>query len=115
MIEMQIINLTQHDVNVTNDKNEVITFAPSGNVARVPINQEVHGMIGGFTVYKKVYGDINFGTKIEPYKIYIVSNEVIRALNEQNHPLAYQFVAPNTIKSVRDANGCIDRVYGFTI
>lgn len=115
MIEMKVINLTQHDVNVVNEDNETITFKPSGKVARVPMNQEVHGKIGPFKVYKKVYGEINFGTDIEPYNVYIVSNEVIRALNEQNHPLTYQFVAPNTIKSVRGTNGSIDKVHGFMI
>ena len=107
MIEMKVINLTQHDVNVVNEDNETITFKPSGKAARVPMNQEVHGKIGPFKVYKKVYGEINFGVDIEPYNVYIVSNEVIRALNEQNHPLTYQFVAPNTIKSV---SATIDRV-----
>lgn len=112
---MEIVNLTQHDVNVTNDMDEVMTFKPSGKVARVPMNQELYGKIGDFSVYKKVYGEINFGVKIEPYKIYIVSNEVIRALNEQNHPLSYQFVAPNTVKSIRKENGNIDRVHGFMV
>ena len=115
MIEMKVINLTQHDVNVVNEDNETITFKPSGKVARVSMSQEVHGKIGPFKGYKKVYGEINFGTDIEPYNIYIVSNEVIRALNEQNHPLTYQFVAPNTIKSVRGTNGSIDKVHGFMI
>ena len=115
MIEMKVINLTQHDVNVVNEDNETITFKPSGKVARVSMSQEVHGKIGPFKVYKKVYGEINFGTDIKPYNVYIVSNEVIRALNEQNHPLTYQFVAPNTIKSVRGAHGSIDKVHGFMI
>lgn len=112
---MKIVNLTHHDVNVIDDNNETTTFEPSGFVARVPMSQEVYGRIGKFSVYKKSYGEINFGTDIEPYNIYIVSSEVIRALNEQNHPLAYQFVAPNTIKSVRGVNGNIDKVYGFMI
>lgn len=115
MAEMKIVNLTHHDVNVVSDDNEVIVFNPSGNVARVPMNQEVYGKVGKFTVFKKAYGEINFGIEIEPYNLYIVSSEVIKALNEQNHPLAYQFVAPNTVKSVRGANGNIDKVYGFMI
>lgn len=112
---MKIINLTQHDVNVINDENKTETFKPSGDVARVPMNQDVFGKIGNFLVYKKVYGEINFGTEIKPYNIYIVSNEIIRALNEQNHPLIHQFVAPNTIKSIRNVDGNIDKVHGFVV
>lgn len=112
---MKIVNLTQHDVNVINENNETITFKPSGNVARVQMTQEPYGMINGFKVYKKIYGKIDFGTEIEPYTLYIVSNEVIKALNQARHPLTYQFVAPNTVKSVRGNNGAIDKVHGFMI
>ena len=112
---MKIVNLTKHDVNVVNNNNEVVTFKPSGSVARVSINQEVFGEIGDFKVYKKVYGEIDFGIEIEPYTVYIVSNEVLRALNEQRNPLVYQFIAPNTFKSVRDADNNIEKVYGFMI
>lgn len=112
---MNIINLTHHDVNVINDSNEVISYKPSGHVARVPFNQEVHGQIDNITVYKKIYGEISFGTEIKAYNIYIVSVEVMRALTDQIHPLIHQFVSPNTLKAVRDGNGNITKVTGFSI
>lgn len=112
---MKIVNLTQHDVNVINENNETITFKPSGKVARVSMSQEVYGAINGFRVYKKIYGNIDFATEIEPYTFYIVSNEVIKALSEKSHPLRHQFIAPNTAKSVRNSDGGIEKVNGFMI
>lgn len=112
---MEIVNLTSHTVSVVNKDGNVVVCEASGYVARVPYELKEYGTINGISVYKKVYGEINFSTDIEPYKVYIVSTEIIRALKEFNHPLAHQFVAPNTNWATKDENGTILKVNGFAV
>lgn len=114
---MNIINLTPHKVSVENIAGKEFTFSESGFVARANYSIIEYGMLGGdFIVSKRRFDTIDFGIeKIEPYTIYIVSEMVMEALQELDHPLKHQFIAPNTFKCVKDSKGKIKATKGFIV
>lgn len=113
---MKIVNLVPHKVNIVGIDKEVTTIDASGCVARVHFDLKQHGIINNnIVVYKKEYQDIDFGTIILPYTLYIVSGEVMKALIECNHPQIHQFACPNTTRATKDDNGAIISVQGLII
>lgn len=116
---MEIINLTPHNVNIRSKEGREVAFPPSDKVMRVNYIFEEYGVLDvlgdkKITVERKRYTAINDeDIEIKPYKIYIVSHEVLRAMKDLNYPLLHQFVAPNTNKANRSTEGTIIDVDGF--
>ena len=105
---MEIINLTPHKVCLENENTEKVIFEPSGKVMRANFDIEKYGTIYDrasgkeLDVMRKKYTSINDSDIIiEPYKIYIVSLEVLKAMKELNYPNSIQFVAPDSSKANR--------------
>lgn len=110
----KIINLTPHAINVIKGEEKII-FPPSGAIARVCTHSIEAGVINNIPIVKTSYGDIDFGVELEEDTIYIVSAIVLSALKAINHPNLNQFVAPNTGAAIRNTEGQIIGVPGFTI
>lgn len=53
-----IINLTPHDINVVRESGDVVTFPPSGQVARISVDQKKVGQICGVDVFTSQRGDV---------------------------------------------------------
>lgn len=110
----KVINLTPHAINVIKGEEKII-FPPSGTIARVRTENLEAGVINDIPVVKTSYGDTDFGVELEEDTIYIVSAMVLSALKAINHPNLNQFVAPNTGAAIRNTEGQIIGVPGFTI
>ena len=77
---MEIKNLTPHAINVFSCEKKLIeSFAPTGEVARVKVEQSLAGDIGGIPIYKATYGDIVGLPEPKEGVIYIVSGMVAAA------------------------------------
>ena len=112
---MKIINLVPHDINVLDKDGNLKIIPPSGKIVRVGYTQKEIETIDNFSIYKKDYRKMEFPVNIEDGNYYIVSREVLKALQEENHPLLNRFIAPNTTKAEKDENGIILNVKGFTV
>lgn len=102
----KIINLTPHDIVITNGP----TFQPSGTVARVSVQQVDAGTIAGIPVKTQTFGDIVDLPDPADDTIYIVSALVLSAAKTAGRA---DCVAPDTANAVRDDNGHIVSVPGF--
>ena len=54
----KIINLTPHDVNIVKNNGDVITFSPSGTVARCSQKTVVVGNINNIPLTHTSFGDV---------------------------------------------------------
>lgn len=55
----EIVNVTPHEIDIMNDKNEIIMkIPPSGQVARVTEENKLQGNIKGIPLYHKTYEDL---------------------------------------------------------
>lgn len=106
MKNIKIINLTPHDVVITDGP----TFEPSGIVARVATHQVDDGDINGIPVKKQTFGDITNLPEPAENTIYIVSLVVLQAAKEIGRT---DCVAPDTSNPVRNEEGRIVSVPGF--
>jgi hypothetical protein len=101
-----IINLTAHPITVDNGINSV-TYAPSGEVARVETESTVVGCVDGFeTVANTVTGD-NLPDLVEG--TYLLVSAMVLGLRPDRSDL----IAPNTGAAVRNEKGHIVSVPGF--
>ena len=110
MSNIKIVNLTPHPINIMNgDGNIQVTFAPSGDVARVSSTTTSAGTIAGIPVSKLKMGDITGLPASQKDTIYIVSSLVRGQSNRTD------LVSPDTSPTgvVRDTNGKIVGVKGF--
>jgi len=112
---MKIINLVAHNINVLNKDGKEIIIPPSGKIVRVEFVQEEINNVDNFSIFKKSYNNVKFPIDIESDKFYIVSREVLKALQEQDYPMVNNFMSPNTTKAKKDENGVILNVRGFTV
>ena len=100
-VEMKAINLTPHAINVVNDNGEsIITFEPSGTVARVSCKTVVTGKVMGIPVTETAYGTVEGLPEAQDGIIYIVSALVAQRCKDRN-----DVFIPN--ESVRDDKGRI--------
>ena len=95
-----IINLTPHSVNIISDNGNVITFEPSGTVARCSQKTVVTGNINNIPLTKTSFGDVIDLPNPQSDTIFIVSRLVINACPDRG-----DLVVPNDI--VRDDSGNI--------
>lgn len=105
-IVMKIVNLTPHDIVITDGP----TFPPSGTVARVSVQQVEVGDINGISVKAQTFGDIVDLPPPQDDTVFIVSAMVLNAAKEAGRN---DCVAPDTSNAVRDDAGHIVSVPGF--
>lgn len=103
---MKIINLTPHDVVITDGP----TFPPSGTVARVSVQQVDAGDIDGIPVKTQIFGDIVGLPAPQQDTVFVVSAMVLNAAKAQGRT---DVVAPDTANAVRNDDGHIVSVPGF--
>lgn len=103
---IKIINLTPHAVTITDGP----TFQPSGQVARVSVQQVDDRDINGVPVKKQTFGDIVDLPNPQADTVYIVSAIVLAAAKDMGRT---DVVAPDTANAVRNDNGHITSVPGF--
>lgn len=95
---MAFINLTPHAITL-DDGVHTITIAPSGNLARVTVEETVTEQNRlGFAVITRKAGEVEFGTILCDYDTYLVSSMVLDAI-PTNHVNAGQVFAPDTGKT----------------
>ena len=98
---MNVINLTPHNIKLMREDGTEKNYPPSGEVARVIVQDRVGGMLDGAPI---LYGEVKNVTGIPEQKegtVYIVSLFVLQ--NSQRHDL----IAPDTNDAIRDDAGKI--------
>lgn len=103
---MKIINLTPHAVVITDGP----VFSPSGQVARVTVNQKIVGNINGIPVKSQVFGDLVGLPDPKDDTVYLVSALVLSAAKAVGRN---DCLAPDTANAVRNDAGQIVSVPGF--
>ena len=104
-------NLTPHAINVlSNVTGEVVSFEPSGTMARVSTSTVLIGQVDGVAIYRTEYGAVE-GVPAPGTEKFLVSAMVLAQLGEEYSGWAF---APRTDGSaVRLPNGQIDYVVGL--
>ena len=105
----KIINLTAHDVNIVCDNGDVITFSPSGTVARCTQKTVVIGAVNGIPLTQTSFGVVVDLPQPQKDTIFIVSRLVLTACKGVRDDL----IVPNDL--VRDDNGNIIGCKSFAI
>lgn len=112
-MEVNLVNLTPHEISIANEAGEIIaTIPPSGQVARITTCQAVAEKInlphGEVEVVATVFGQPEGIPQAEIGTRYVVSSLVAQASNRQD------LIAPDTgPTAVRDGNGRIIAVRRF--
>lgn len=115
------VNCTPHEINIVTSEpgkeiKELVSFKPSGAVARVITTQNVVNKIAGIEVMNTEYRDVNLGVMGMPEgTVLIVSALVLSALKAKNAPELKFCVAPDTNNAIRNGMGHIVGVPGFTV
>lgn len=106
-----MLNLTPHAIKVlSNVTGEVVTFQPSGDLARVSTSTVLVGQVDGFPIYRTEYGAVE-GVPAAGTEKFLVSAMVLAQLGEEYSGWAF---APRTDGSaVRNDKGHIDYVVGL--
>lgn len=109
---MNIINLTQHTINVILGEKELAY--PSKGLARVKTEEKTIGTVEGIPVIKTVYTTVEGLPDSQEDTVYLVSTLVLQAL-KANGIERPDCLAPNTGVSgaIRDDQGRIVGVRGF--
>ena len=104
-------NLTPHAINILSSvTGEVVTFQPSGDLARVATSSVLVGQIDGFAIYCTEYGEVE-GVPAPGTEKFIVSAMVLDQLGKEYAGWAF---APKTDASaVRNEKGHIAHVVGL--
>ena len=84
---MKVINLTPHPVNIYRDGELVVTYEPSGTIARVGFVSNEVGSIDGVPVSVTGFGPTTDLQSQEEGTIFIVSL-LVRQANPSFRPLA---------------------------
>ena len=110
MENVTFINLTPHPISVVTILDTIITFLPSGAVARVSVNEVEKFTLAHFEFFSQVYGEIENLPEPQANTFYIVSAMVKARTSRAD------VIAPNTGKSaVRHENGQIKAVRNWII
>jgi len=105
---MKFINLTPHEVVVEHKNGSRKSFPPSGEVARVEMEDICVAYLDGIPVYKGKVKKVTGIPKPQPGVVYIVSLFVLQHSKER-----HDLVAPDTNGAVRDNEGRIIAVRGW--
>lgn len=111
----KFVNLTPHPITVFKGE-EKIEIPPSGEVARVGVEQKKVGELNGIPVHKSIFGDVEGLPEPRENTVYIVSTVVLQALKAKNI-VRRDLVSPDTTPNgvVRDEEGRIIGVRGFQV
>ena len=104
---MNIINLTPHEVVVERKDGSKKTYHPSGEVARVEMEDEQIGEIDGIPVVRGKVKQVTGIPKKQDGVYYIVSLFVLQHANRDD------LIAPDTNGAIRDEEGKIIAVRGW--
>ena len=104
---MKIINLTSHEVVVLCEDGTRKVFPPSGQVARVEIEDVCLGQIDGIPINKGKVKEIAGIPEAQDGTMYIVSLFVLQNSDRKD------LIAPDTNSAVRDDKGRITAVRGW--
>ena len=105
----KIINLTAHNVNIVCSNGDVITFSPSGTVARCTQTTTQIGCVNGIPLTQTSFGVVVDLPQPQEDTIFIVSRLVLNACKGVRDDL----IVPNDI--VRDEQGNIIGCKSFAI
>jgi hypothetical protein len=115
---VNLVNLTPHEIVVYLDSGNVLKIPPSGLVVRVTARETQVGIVNGIPVFKTEYGEIQGLPEPKENTIYIVSLLVLQALRARGVERS-DVVAPNTGPgphgAVRDSEGRIIGVRSFIV
>lgn len=96
----KLINLTPHTVNIVKNDNSIISFPPSGTIARVFSDYVKRGTVNDIDVVDVVYGDVIDLPPPRKDIVYIVSRMVLNAT-----PNRRDLVVPHDL--VRNPDGSV--------
>jgi hypothetical protein len=102
---MEYINLTEHEIKVVNGES-VITFPPSGIVARISTNPVKISEDNGISLFKTEYGETT-GLPDKKDNFYYIVSALVRNGNKTRLDL----VSPSSL--LRDKNGVVIGCKGF--
>lgn len=103
MSEVQFVNLTPHHITIRTSDGDIV-IPPSGNVARVEVEEEREGSVGGIPVFRRRFGQVTGLPNPEPDKVFLVSTLVLTALGGEREDV----LAPDTGRSaIRNSDGQI--------
>lgn len=104
-------NLTPHAINIMSAiTGEVVTFQPSGDLARVSTSTVLIGQIDGMAIYRTEYGAVE-GVPAAGTERFLVSAMVLAQLGQEYSGWAF---APRTDgTAVRNEKGHIVHVVGL--
>lgn len=109
----KFVNCTQHPLKYKNDKGEVITLEPSGNVARLEETEEQVTEYLGVPMVAKKYSEIMDLPAPEEGTMYVVSG-LIKQQNDISQNPRTDLIVPNSGKTaVRTEKGFVDYVVSF--
>ena len=104
----KIINLTPHAVNIITNSGDIITFEPSGNIARCKQETVYVGDIDGIPLTSTSFGEVEDLPLPSDGCYYIVSRLIMSAC-----PNRSDLLGPNEL--VRDDNGNIIGCRSFSV
>lgn len=105
-----IINLTPHDITITNSKT--VTIKPSGLARCEETSEEIKVVEDWIPVFKTTYGKVSGLPEPKENTIYVVSARVAQALKETN-PERTDVMIP--AKTLRDSEGNIIGCTGLSV
>ena len=105
---MEYINLTPHEVIVVRKNGTSKTYPPSGQVARVEIEDICVAYLDGIPVYRGKVKEVTGIPKPQTGVVYIVSLFVLQHCKER-----HDLIAPDTNSAIRDEQGKIVAVRGW--
>lgn len=108
---MKVINLTPHPVNIYRDGELVVTYEPSGTIARVGFVSNEVGEINGVPVSVTGFGPTTDLQSQEEDTIFIVSLLVVRQANPDRKDLVNPDGPIYSEENPRQVIGC----RGFSI
>lgn len=76
---MKLVNVTQHEIVIRTGEDEYIVLPPSGQVARLAVDQAVTGYVNGIPVAVTVFGNLTGLPDPEDGVIYVASTMVAQA------------------------------------
>jgi len=108
---IELVNLTPHTITIIGESGEVkAEIYPSGQIARVKVEQRIIKKIDDIPVVKTVFSEVEGLPAPRPSTIFIVSSMVAQAV-----PHREDVVAPDTSPegAIRDEEGRIIGVKRF--
>jgi len=104
---MRLVNLTPHEVVVERRDGTRETFPPSGQIARVELEDEYMFDIEGIPLHKGVVKEVTGIPSKQEGVMYIVSLFVLQCVKRPD------LIAPDTHDAIRDGQGRIIAVRGW--